>query len=46
VRLLDLLPVFQAEADPLKLYFQNDYHLTAAGHQLSAKAITLVLGKL
>ena len=46
VRLLDLLPAFQADADPKRLYFQNDFHLTAAGHQLSAKAIAPVLRKL
>lgn len=46
VRLLDLLPEFQADADPGRLYFTNDYHLTAAGHRLTAKAIVPVLGKL
>lgn len=46
VRLLDLLPVFQADADPRRLYFTNDYHLTAAGHQLTAGAIAPVLRKL
>ena len=46
VRLLDLLPVFQADADPRRLYFTNDYHLTAAGHQVSARAIAPLLGKL
>ncbi len=46
VRLLDLLPVFQADADPRRLYFTNDYHLTAAGHQVAAGAIAPVLQKL
>lgn len=46
VRLLDLLPVFQADADPRRFYFTNDYHLTAAGHQMAAGAIAPVLRKL
>lgn len=46
MRLLDLLPVFQADPDPRRLYFTNDYHLTAAGHRVMALAIAPVLRKL
>jgi hypothetical protein len=43
VPVVDLFPVFQAVDWPKKMYFQNDYHLTAAGHKVSASAIFPVL---
>ena len=39
VPMIDLLPVFRSNPRPDRLYFQNDYHLTAAGHSLTAAAL-------
>lgn len=36
---VDLLPAFEATGRPDTLYFQNDFHLTAQGHQLAAQVI-------
>lgn len=43
IPVLDLLPVFQAEANPGRLYFANDIHWTSEGHRLAAGDILPVL---
>lgn len=39
IPVLDLFPVFQAEANPGQLYFSNDIHWTSEGHRLAAGGI-------
>jgi hypothetical protein len=41
--IVDLLPVFRADADPGRLYLEKDIHYSAAGHELAATAILPVL---
>ena len=43
VRCVDLLPVFQEDGDPGRLYVRNDIHWNPAGHELAAKALLPVL---
>lgn len=43
IDVLDLLPVFRAEAEPLH-YFPNDGHWTPAGHALAARTVADYLG--
>jgi lysophospholipase L1-like esterase len=40
---VDLLPAFEATGSSESLYFRNDFHLTASGHQLAARIIDPVL---
>jgi lysophospholipase L1-like esterase len=39
VPVLDLLPVFRSEPHPADLYFRQNVHLTARGHQVVAEAL-------
>jgi lysophospholipase L1-like esterase len=42
---LDLLPVFRAQPDPAGLFFKENVHLTARGHQAVANALATFLGE-
>lgn len=39
IPVVDLQPVFERAGSPEQLYFRNDFHWTAQGHQLAAEAI-------
>ena len=41
--MLDLLPAFRGAADPRAVFFGSTVHLTPAGHQLAADALTTFL---
>jgi lysophospholipase L1-like esterase len=43
---IDLLPIMRARPDREALTFQNDYHLTAQGHQMIAEALATGLADL
>jgi hypothetical protein len=45
VSVIDLLPAFQ-QADPSKLYFENDIHWTESAHRLAAATMLPVLQRL
>lgn len=45
VRPLELLPLFQAEADPAALYYRTDHHWTSLGAYRAAAAYTQQVGR-
>ena len=44
MELVDLLDLFREKSDTVDIYFDNDPHLTAAGHQLAGEALFEHLG--
>jgi hypothetical protein len=38
--MFDLLPVIQADPDPVGLFFQRNIHLTPRGHEVVGQALT------
>lgn len=43
MEIIDLLPVFRADADPGRLYLEKDTHYSAAGYELAAAAMLPIL---
>lgn len=42
-QVIDLLPVFEKNGEPLALHFVNDGHWNAAGHRVAAEALAAVI---